>query len=115
MPSTCSVLVDTPVDRATGLPFVEVKPVEAANVNALRTASPKNKQELKIKNEVARAKQINANRRQSQKDRLEALNLETSDSGGLGRLNSVDLQKQINLARVHNKKCEVWTLFSAKP
>ena len=69
VPSTCSVLVDTPVDRETGLPFVEVKPVEAANVNALRTASPKKKQELKIKNEVARAKQINSNRRQSQKDR----------------------------------------------
>jgi hypothetical protein len=56
VPSTCSVLVDTPVDRATGLPFVEVKPVEATNVNALRTASPKKKQELKIKNEVAQAK-----------------------------------------------------------
>ena len=110
--STCTVLVDTPVDKETGLPFVDVKPVEeAANVNALHTASPEKKQEMKIKNEVARAKQINANRRKSQSDRLEALNSEALDSTKLGRLNSVELNKQINLSRVHNKKCEEDTML----
>ena len=110
--STCTVLVDTPVDKETGLPFVDVKPIEeAANVNALHTASPEKKQEMKIKNEVARAKQINANRRKSQSDRLEALNSEALDSTKLGRLNSVELNKQINLSRVHNKKCEEDTML----
>jgi len=35
IPPTCTVLVDTPVDKETGLPFVDVKPVEAGKFNAL--------------------------------------------------------------------------------
>ena len=87
IPPTCTVLVDTPVDKETGLLFVDVKPVEAAKVNALQTASPEKKQEVKIKNEVARAKKINANRRESQEDRLEALNSEA----GLRQVGKIEL------------------------
>ena len=42
---------------------------------------------------------------------MKALNSEALDSTKLGRLNSVELNKQINLARVHNKKCEEDTML----
>ena len=37
--------------------------------------------------------------------------MEALDSGKLERLNSVDRKKQINFARVHNKKCDEDTML----
>jgi len=68
---------------------VEVKPVGAAKVNALQKASSKKKQQVKIKKEVARAKQINANRRKSEEDRLEALNSEALEGLNSDKLGSL--------------------------